>query len=88
MQNELINNILQKLDIEGLIEAGAPVDEYASEAGLIAAALAELKQSTFHEQDVISLLCLVWAKSFNLSDDELKLRMPLMIEAAKDISNL
>lgn len=67
-----INRILQQEDIEGLIEAGAPSDEYASEAEAIASIVSNAK-----EHDLTNLedaICEFWQNIFHLSDDDMDLR--------------
>lgn len=73
---ENIERILIEEDIEGLIEDGAPEDEYSSEAEDIAKALSEFTEEDINEDNVAKVISLIWAESFNLSDNELQQRLP------------
>lgn len=67
-----INKILQQEDIEGLIEVGAPSDEYLSEAEAIA-----LMVSNGVEMDAQNLenaIFAFWGNIFNLADNDMNLR--------------
>lgn len=66
-----INAVLQAEDIEGLLQLGAPTDEYVYEAEKIHAALAECGSS---EGSVAAVVTQVWARSFDLSEGELAKR--------------
>jgi hypothetical protein len=67
---------LKEEDIEGLVESGAPSDEYNSEARKIADALASLDPGEFTETNITAIIALSWAKSFNRSENEIRQRMP------------
>lgn len=77
-----ISFYLQSADIEGLIEIGAPADEYESEAQDIAHALAELPKEDWREHDVVAIISLIWARSFNLASDDMTKRLPAIQELA------
>lgn len=64
-----------------LIEAGAPTDEYDDEAAQIAVAVSLLS----HEETIVAIINLVWMKSFELTADELKLRLPAIMRVAGKI---
>lgn len=51
-----IENILIPEDIEGLIEMGAPIDEYQDEAAQITAAVTALGEEEFSEENSSALL--------------------------------
>lgn len=71
-----IHTLLIQADIEGLIEVGAPTDEYDDEAAQIAAAVSLLSHEETTEETIVAIISLVWMKSFELSDEELTLRLP------------
>lgn len=58
--------ILQAEDIEGLLDLGAPRDEYSNEPASIATAL----ESGFNEDHVYGLVVRVWNRSFGPFDDD------------------
>ena len=73
-----INALLVQEDIEGLIDAGAPSDEYSDEAAQIAAALLQLDHEQLTEDIILSTVSLIWIKSFELSVQDMKLRIPAL----------
>lgn len=73
-----INALLVQEDVEGLINAGAPSDEYSDEAAQIAAALLQLDREQLTEDIVLSIVSLVWIKSFELSEQDMTLRIPAL----------
>ena len=78
-----VEEMLRLEDIESLIESGAPDDEYDSEAAEIAEALNALKGDRFTEDNIISIVAHVWAKMFNLDEDDIKKRMPAFQNVAQ-----
>jgi hypothetical protein len=66
-----VKNILNQYDIEGLLEIGAPNDEYESEAQDIASALNELEQNYFDAEHIFALIMDIWQKNFELAEDDL-----------------
>ncbi len=83
-----IDHILVMEDIEGLIEAGAPVDEYQDEAARIAAAINMLTEENFREDTVLAILTLVWMKSFELGEEAMALRLPALRRVAQAMLDL
>jgi hypothetical protein len=81
----IIDQALQKEDVEGLIEMGAPGDEYVSEAQEIAEAVASMSAGQLTAQNIVAVISLVWAKSFNRSAEEIKERLPAFHRIAQDI---
>jgi hypothetical protein len=73
---EKIRDALRAEDIEGLIELGAPSDEYDDEATQIAEAVAELPEGKVSAENIIAIIALIWAKSFDRSSDEIAKRLP------------
>lgn len=80
-----INALLVQEDVEGLIDAGAPADEYLDEAAQITAALLLLEQSQLTEENILSTLSLVWLRSFELSEQDMKLRVSALERIAQQI---
>ena len=80
-----INKLLVQHDIEGLIEAGAPIDEYTDEAAQIAAALALLNREELTEEVVLSIVSLIWLKSFELEEQDMELRLPALRQVSQAI---
>lgn len=83
-----IDHILVREDIEGLIAAGAPVDEYQDEAAQIAAALNMLTEEKFQEDTVLAIVTLVWTKNFELDEEDMALRLPALRRVAQVILDL
>ena len=80
-----INALLVQEDVEGLIDAGAPPDEYLDEAAQITAALLLLEQGQLTEENILSTLSLVWLRSFELSEQDVKLRVSALERIAQKI---
>ncbi len=80
-----ISTLLMQGDLEGLIEMGAPSDEYDEEAAQIAAAVLSLSHEEITEETIVAIISLVWIKSFELSDEALKLRLPAIRVIAEKI---
>lgn len=72
-------------DIEGLIEAGAPDNEYDSEAKELADALATLANERLTGENVVAIISLIWARSFNLDDVDLEKRLSAFHRVAQKI---
>ena len=81
---QYINTLLINEDIEGYIAFGAPKDEYASEARIIADAVAALSYEQFTQENIIAIIASAWA-TFELSPDDLKLRLPSIQRVAEQI---
>jgi hypothetical protein len=73
-----INALLVQEDLEGLIDAGAPSDEYSDEAAQIAAALLLLDHEQITGEIILSTVSLIWIKNFDLSEQDMKLRIPAL----------
>ena len=80
-----INNILQIVDIEGLIALGAPDDEYSSEAKYIFNAITKLSVSEKTEANIFAIISLLWIEQFSLSDTDVYQREPAIKHASKSI---
>ncbi|MEJ0062398.1 MAG: hypothetical protein WDO70_04155 [Alphaproteobacteria bacterium] len=72
-------------DIEGLLALGAPDDEYFPEAKDITAALTTLSKDRLTEANVIAVISLVWAKYFELSNDDIEKRIPAFRRIAQNL---
>lgn len=75
---EIIDSALRHEDIEGLIDAGAPADEYTSEAERIAIAVGSLAPEKITEDNVLAIISLAWMQNFNLGEEEMRLRVPAL----------
>jgi hypothetical protein len=72
-----IDEILRSLDIEGLIELGAPTDEYISESKDIEMAIKLLRKEDSNEESLVKIIQAIWMKNFGpFSDNDIELRMP------------
>lgn len=82
---KIINSYLQSADIEGLIEIGAPTDEYESEAKDIARGLSELPEENWRQAEIVAVISLIWARSFNLAADDMAKRLSAIQQVASRI---
>ena len=82
---DFIDNLLRQGDIEGLIELGAPEDEYHSEAEQIVSALRELNDDEVNSNNIAAIISLIWTTSFNLSEEDLLLRTEAIEQTATQI---
>jgi hypothetical protein len=73
---EKINAAFIEEDLEGLIEEGAPLDEYSSEAQSVAEALAKIPDEKLTASVVAATIAFVWAKNFDISAAEMEQRLP------------
>ncbi len=81
----IIKTILREEDIEGLIQIGAPADEYNSEAREIASAIARFGPNTTKEQ-LMQAVEEVWKDSFGpLSGSEIEVRRDAFRRVAQRI---
>lgn len=72
---ENINHILVQEDIEGFIEAGAPQDEYEYEAKRFFDAINLLSAKERDKDHLLAAIVLIWFESFEISQEEMKLRL-------------
>ena len=83
---EKVRAILGAHDIEGLIQTGAPVDEYEMEAQRIVDEISQLPDSATSEDAIFDIVISVWQKAFGvLGQQDLVLRMPAFRQVAKAI---
>jgi hypothetical protein len=73
-----VSELLRTEDIEGLVEIGAPGDEYESEAEMItdriAAAESASPNGRITKADAIRIIREVWAEMFSLENEDLSRR--------------
>jgi hypothetical protein len=82
----LVGDILRAEDIEGLIQVGAPSDEYEGEARKVTAALQGAGQAPPTEAALVSILRGVWDEMFGpFSPEELQQRDPAFRNVARRI---
>lgn len=74
---------LNQEDVESLLEAGAPTDEYEPEASMIAEAVSTIPDHLVSETAVTVAIAQVWGKMFSLGPSELALREPAFTRIAK-----
>ena len=79
------NQALAVEDIEGLISAGAPADEYQDEAAQLVAALDKIDHSLVTEDLIFALLSVIWSQYFELPEEELALRIPALLRVSQAI---
>ena len=81
-----IREILNREDIEGLLELGAPADEYSTEAELISQAI-ENGQVEPQEEKLNKLLREIWQKMFGpFSEGEIKKRQSALERVARQLA--
>lgn len=78
-----VRKVLSDEDIEGLIEIGAPRDEYDSEARDLAFRIQQ--EGMPSEQELLEWLRLIWSRNFNLGHEELAQREECLRVAAERI---
>lgn len=80
-----IKDILREEDIEGLIQLGAPADEYRFEAVEIGSAISRTSD-TPSERKILQILEEVWQRFFGpLSDEAIELRRGAFLRVARRI---
>ena len=85
LQN-MIREILNREDIEGLLALGAPGDEYSSEAELISQAI-ESRRVEPREEELTKLLRGIWQRMFGpFSEEEMKEREPALERVAVEVA--
>jgi hypothetical protein len=81
-----IDAILQKEDVEGLLNLGAPKDEYSREAAEIHAALEAIDENDVTSDGVAAVVMNVWERSFGpFSPDDLQKRSPVLQQVVQYI---
>jgi hypothetical protein len=74
VSNKQIELLLNKYDIEGMIEHGAPVDEYQNEAKAFTLSLNEMNFDEINIRSIQAILFKIWEMSFNLDQNDLQKR--------------
>jgi hypothetical protein len=80
-----IETILRIEDVEGLIESGAPDNEYNSEAKCIVDVLKRLQPEDITEENIVTVISTVWEKMFHLDKKDISKRLPAFRNVAKGI---
>lgn len=83
-----IEYLLIKEDIEGLLAAGAPEDEYKDESIKIAEALALIEPKEWTAGNILAAISLIWSQNFALKAEEMHLRMRALQRVADSILHL
>lgn len=85
---EQIKNILREADAEGLIQLGTPQDEYDRLAKDIAAGLLAHGQRMIDPDIMRSMISKIWARNFNLNDNDIMLRRDDIMRITTEIYSL
>ncbi len=82
----IIADVLRSVDLESLIELGAPKDEYEPEARSIMEGVARLEEKGLSEERLAALIRTEWTSWFGpFSDDEIHVRIPRLRQIAHQI---
>jgi len=76
MSPVIIGDLLRQEDIESLIQLGAPADEYSFEAREMARTIGVLRGDEYTEENIVAIMALLWARSFDLSAQDIEQRVP------------
>lgn len=82
-----INNLLVSEDIEGLIELGAPEDEYIQEAEDIHFAIDKLGEPERTKENILAIISIIWMKNFELNQNDMELRLESLENIADNLLN-
>ncbi len=84
---EKIRDVLKRADIEGLIEIGAPKDEYDPEAEMIwqRISVAGPADQLFNEETVVAIIRRVWEEMFELDSHNLEKRTIAFTSVAREL---
>ena len=80
-----IKELTRDADIEGFIAAGAPADEYDTEAEELFKAIQHFATKELVPVRLMPILKRIWAVNFNVSGDELISRQPALDGLANQI---
>ena len=83
---ESIRELVRDADVEGFIQAGAPADEYDTEAEQLHAAIAHLRPEEITVAGQLPILEAIWRKSFADDDAELAQRQPALQKLAEQVT--
>lgn len=82
---EIIRDVLNREDVEGLMAVGAPEDEYDAEAELIRQAI-EDGQVKLRAEELNELLQGIWQKMFGpFSEEEIKQRQAALEKVSRQL---
>lgn len=81
----MVENALRSADVEGLLELGAPADEYDFVAQVVHRALSELSVDEIMLESVMSVLQMTWRESFDLGAADLQKRDAALKALAEEI---
>jgi len=81
-----IQELVATADVEGFIADGSPADEYETEAELIFNAVENFPTNDLIPQHILPILESIWAKSFELKEDEIAKRGPALQSLADQIA--
>lgn len=85
ISSETIESILRQEDLEGLLNLGAPQDEYSSEAREMATELQAVHEPT-DQEEVSRIVMAVWERAFGpFSDEDIERRTPVLRQVVKRI---
>jgi hypothetical protein len=79
---ESLDELLRVQDVEGLIAAGAPGDEYEPEIEELLARLEEIPPGTASQVKIVSIFEDVWRQKFSATEQMLDQRRPHFVEIA------
>ena len=85
-----LKDLFSEHDIEGLIDEGAPIDEYDEEAIKLARRLKDLKldKTKIDHTAIVDALMGIWSESFNLRGAELEKRRQNLTKLALEVETL
>jgi hypothetical protein len=76
VDQESIEELFTTTDLEGLIAAGAPADEYEPEIEQLIEALARIPTGEASQSKIVDLLNEIWRKDFAATEDRLESLRP------------
>jgi hypothetical protein len=88
IQQQKIRQLFVTHDIEGLIALGAPNSEYAIEADAIFSTIRQVPEPNLILDTITSIVLSTWQTSFDLSDDQMRDRLPHLYAVSREIFNI
>ncbi|HVG27673.1 MAG TPA: hypothetical protein VM865_08720 [Acidobacteriaceae bacterium] len=80
-----VQELTANADVEGFIAAGAPVDEYETEAEQLFKAIATWSTEELTSVRLLPILEEIWAEAFSFDEAEVAKRRPALEKLAADI---
>ncbi len=80
-----MDNALRREDIEGLLELGAPQDEYSRVAQIITDVLLGSNAVELTEENIMRIVTRIWMEQFSLDAGDTAMRLPAIRRAAQQI---